>query len=157
MSCLHMEPRPPAAVSSWLTNPRPPLDANIGNRMMRQQPAIGADALGSPVNQLPPEFQRFGRAAKALPFRRAQEIRLHFRSHRPIVKAKPRLNREPHGYIGTSHKNLPADNPAGPLKRLLKRDVDSTLPIVDFLQNEPEVPSKRNVGEQSPEITFGAR
>jgi hypothetical protein len=29
--------------------------------------------------------------------------------------------------------------------------------IVEFLQNEPKVPSKHDIGEQSPEFLFGAR
>jgi len=39
----------------------------------------------------------------------------------------------------------------------LKRDVDGALPIVDFLQNKPKVPSKHNVAEQLLELLFAAR
>lgn len=115
---------------------------------MCQEPAADVHALGRPIDQTAAKLQDPGRATKSLLPGSAQKVHLQLYGHGRVGQTQPGLNRQPHRYVGRSHKDLAAYNASGPLECLLKRHMDSALALFNAFEPKTQIPREGYVVQQ---------
>jgi hypothetical protein len=115
------------------------LGADVGDRVVREEPAFAIDTFRDAVDEPAAEIEDFGGAKKIFVSRAAQEIRLHLRRDRRVAKAELRLDGQPQSHVRCGHEDLAADDPAGALEGRLEGNVERAFAVRDGVNREAQV------------------
>src|SRR5579872_6187268 len=93
---------------------------NICNGAVREEFPHPTPALSDPINQAPAKFQHARVTKNILLARSAEEVGLHLRGNRSVIRTQASENGQPHRYVRGRHENLSTHDPARTLQIFLK-------------------------------------
>src|SRR4051812_43523744 len=126
-SCSVAKRRTASRISLW---------ADIGERVVRKEPALLAVTLGDAVDAPAAELEDARGAVDMLALGGREERGVELGGERVAFDAEPRLDREPHRAVGRRHQRRAVDDAAGTLERGLVRQFERALPVA--YRNDPE-------------------